>query len=73
MNQFGFMELSKVLENCPLPFFVVTLVEIESDDTSVSAISICSAFGNGFVVVNAVEYVLDDSFFVIIAGKVPLN
>ena len=62
-----------MLENCHLPFFVDDLVEIESDDTSVSEIDICSAFGNCFVVVNAVGYAIDDGFLVTIAENVPLN
>ena len=59
--------------NYPLPFFVVDVVEIESDDTSVIEISICSSFGNCFVFVNAVEYVIDVGFLVIIPGKVSFN
>ena len=62
-----------MLENCPLPFFVVDIVEIGSEDTSISDIAICSNFGNSFVVVNAVEYVIDVGFLVINAGKVPFN
>ena len=62
-----------MLKNCPIPFFVVDLVVIESDDTSVSEIAISSAFGNCFVVVNAVGYAIDDGFLVTIAENVPLN
>ena len=67
------MELNKVLENCPVPFFVVDLVEKESEYTSVGEIAIRSKFGSCFVVVNAVEYVIDGGFLVIIAGKVPFD
>ena len=62
------MELSKVLVNCPLPLFVGDLVEIESDDTSVSGTAACSNFTNCFVLVDVVEYVIDVGFLLIIAG-----
>ena len=66
-------ETNKLLENFPLPFFVVEPVEIKSEDTSLSESTIFSWFDNCFVVVNAVEYVIDVGFLVINAGIVPFN
>ena len=65
------LKLPKVLDDFLLPFFVVDSVRIKNVDTFVSAV--CFALTSCFVVVDAIENVVDVDFLGVIAWRASIN